>query len=88
MIVEALLNLLVKFLDFILSGINFPATPEDFQNALDSFLLLLDYSKTFLPLVFPINLKPYLLLAISLFTIDHLYRPLKWIIDKIIEVIP
>lgn len=88
MIIEGLLNLLYKFLSFVLGIIPFPATPEDIQANLDSFLEILDYAQTFLPLVFPVNMMPYLIITISLWTIDHLYRPIKWIINKIIEIIP
>lgn len=52
MIIEGLLNLLYKFLSFVLGIIPFPATPEDIQANLDSFLEILDYAQTFLPLVF------------------------------------
>lgn len=88
MIVEALLNLLYGFLKIIFSAISLPGTPESFKANLDTFIDLLSYAKTFLPLFLPINLSVYVGLALALFAFEHLFAPIKWIINKIIEVIP
>ncbi len=88
MIIEALLNLLLSFLKLVFSGINFPESPPEMVSNLTFFLDSLDYAQTFIPLFLPINLTPYVSLAAGLFAVNHLYKPIKWIINKIIEVIP
>lgn len=88
MLIEALLNLLFGFLNLVLSIIHFPAAPEGLQDSLNSFLGLFDYAETLISLVIPININVYLVVLIAMFSLDHLYRPVKWIINKIIEIIP
>ena len=86
MILEALLNALLSLLSNI--PFSLPSLPDEVDTALDSFIELLDYAQTFIPLFFPFNLVPYLTFAIALILFDRLHTPIKWIIDKIIEVIP
>ena len=88
MIIELLLNMLLGLIRIVFSGVDFPATPPETKASLDAFLSALDYAETFIPLFLPINLKPYIVLALGLFSASFLYRPIKWIINKIIEVIP
>lgn len=88
MIIELFLNLLLGLMKLLFSGVEFPPTPPETKAALEGFIDALDYAETLLPLFLPINLKPYVVLAIGLFSASFLYRPIKWIINKIIEVIP
>ena len=88
MIIELLLNLLLGFLRLLFSGISFPVASSDMITNFNTFLSLLDYADTFLPLFVPVDVTAYLIIVVGLFTVDHLYRPIKWIINAILEVIP
>ncbi len=88
MIITALLNLLYRLVSVVLSPLNIPEASADMLTSMSSFLEYFDYAETFLPLVFPIDLRIYLTIAIALFGFEHLYPPIKLIINKIIEVIP
>ena len=67
MIISALLNLLYNLVSVVLSPLNIPDVSEDMLESMTSFLEYFDYAETFLPLVFPIDIRPYLLLAVALF---------------------
>ena len=86
MIIEFLLNSLLS----LLSGLNIslPSVPATWTTFMDRFVELLEYGQVFIPLVFPFNAVPYIVIALSLFVFDHLKTPIKWLVDKIIEVIP
>lgn len=88
MIITALLNLLYRLVSVVLSPLNIPEASADMLESMSSFLEYFDYAEVFLPLVFPIDLRIYLTIAIALFAFEHLYPPIKLIINKIIEVIP
>lgn len=88
MIIELLLNVLYNFLRVILSLISLPGTPEEFQTNLNTFVNMLSYGKSFLPLFIPIDVTYYVVLAVGLFAFEHLYAPIRWIINKVIEIIP
>ncbi len=88
MIIEGLLDLLSGLVNILLSPIHLPSFSEDFYDSLDTFFDYMDYAQTLFPLVFPVNLKPYLILAIALLVFEHGYKPIKFIVQKIIDVIP
>lgn len=88
MIVELLLNLLYKLLSAIFSVINIPPAPDDIQTALDSFNEYLEMSNGIISLFVPINVVPLLTVALVLFSVEHGFKPVMWIVNKVLEVIP
>ena len=85
MIIEFLLNMILKLVALLFGSINLPPTPKAITEAFASILDALDYAKTFIPLFFPIDVSVYISLAISLFVIGHVVPPLKFIILKLIR---
>lgn len=88
MIIEALLNLVYAILDWVLGLFSFPPASDTLTSSFDTFLAMLDYAKTFIPLVLPINMQPYLTIGLALFVCDHFRRPIMWFVNKIISLLP
>ena len=88
MIIEALLSALYRLLHLILSPINIPQAPPEMAAAFENFNDILQSANSLLALVIPVNIMPFLTISLVLFGVEHGYKPLMWIFNKILEVIP
>lgn len=83
MLVEQLGLLLYKLFSSIFSLFDVPSVSADFSNSISQFVSYLGSASEFVKLVFPINMSPYFVIFLSIFSVEHGYSLVMWVLRKI-----
>ncbi len=83
MLVLLLMNLFKAIFTGFISTFDLPDVPDAFIEAFDSFLEFLVNGSFFYKLVFPIDLSPFFVVFLGIFTFGHGYDFIMWLLKKI-----
>lgn len=84
MIIEGIMNLCTGIIQLLFSWINLPSFPENAQKAIDTYLGYVFDNLDFLSFFINVStLKTISLIAIVLFSFEHIYKIMMWIVRKI-----
>lgn len=84
MIIETILNALVALVKGVFGWISFPAVSDDFYEALNVFIELLENGRSLINLFLPWELvRIGLPLVLFIMNFEHIYYFVVWILKKI-----
>lgn len=83
MILEGLMKMMFSFFSFILKPIHIPSAPEDIATSMPKFLEYLEYGVSFFNLVIPVNILPFFVVFLVMFSWNKLYPVIMWVLKKI-----
>lgn len=83
MIVETLMNLVKGIISLVMRPFNIPGIPDDVLSSIDTFIGYFDTCSSFIGLVFPVNLVPFFVIFIAIYSWDNIYPMVMWVLRKI-----
>lgn len=83
MIVETLMSLVKGIISLVISPFNIPGIPDDVLKSIDTFMGYFDTCASFIALVFPVNLVPFFVIFIAIYSWDNIYPIVMWVLRKI-----
>lgn len=84
MIIESILDFLQNAFFFIFSWLNIPAMPDEVVDGVNKMLEFLEYGSSFIGFFLPAKvLTPFFAIFFTIFTVDHAYPFIMWIVRKI-----
>lgn len=84
MIVEKIIDLVIGMILGLFSWIDLPELPPELSSSIQGYLDLLDSGAAFIGFFLPLKvIGPFFAIFFIIFSIDHLYPVIMWIVRKI-----